>query len=193
MRIVETFTYSNSVLAFMADEIDELILSTLSKDSRQDSAEVWDFLRGFGHNISREEIESRISKLTEEGVITGYSITINPKKIPQRIIRTALLTFKVSQSLKKRTESLEKYLKDAPFVVFSGSTKGGLDWITIRAFPSVDIADEETDIFRNLFGDIIQTYQVYDFVPTKEVSLHALSYTRKEHREFLKEWMPPFL
>jgi Lrp/AsnC family leucine-responsive transcriptional regulator len=193
MRIVETFTYSNSVLAFMADEIDELILSTLSKDSRQDSAEVWDFLRGFGHNISREEIESRISKLTEEGVITGYSITINPKKIPQRIIRTALLTFKVSQSLKKRTESLEKYLKDAPFVVFSGSTKGGLDWITIRAFPSVDIADEETDIFRNLFGDIIQTYQVYDFVPTKEVSLHALSYTRKEHKEFLKEWMPPFL
>ena len=193
MRIVETFTYSNSVLAFMADEIDELILSTLSKDSRQDSAEIWDFLRGFGHNISREEIESRISKLTEEGVITGYSITINPKKIPQRIIRTALLTFKVSQSLKKRTESLEKYLKDAPFVVFSGSTKGGLDWITIRAFPSVDIADEETDIFRNLFGDIIQTYQVYDFVPTKEVSLHALSYTRKEHKEFLKEWMPPFL
>ena len=28
----------------MADEIDELILSTLSKDSRQDSAEIWDFL-----------------------------------------------------------------------------------------------------------------------------------------------------
>jgi Lrp/AsnC family leucine-responsive transcriptional regulator len=126
-------------------------------------------------------------------VITGYSITIDPKKLQQRIIRTTLLTFKVSQSLQKRTESLEKYLKDAPFVVFSGSTKGGLDWITIRAFPSVDIADEETHIFRNLFGDIIQTYQVYDFAPTKEVSLHALSYTKKEHKEFLKEWMPPFL
>ena len=159
----------------MTDEIDELIISALSKDSRQDSAELWDFLRGFGHNITQEEIESRISKLTEEGVITGYSITINPKKLPQRIIRTTLITFKVSQSLKNRTESLKKYLTDAPFVVFSGSTKGGLDWITIRAFPSVEIADEETDIFRNLFGDIIQTYQVYDFAPTKEVSLHALS------------------
>ena len=177
----------------MTDEIDELIISALSKDSRQDSAEVWDFLRGFGHNISQEEIESRITNLIDEGVITGYSITINPKKLPQRIIRTTLITFKVSQSLKKRTESLEKYLGDAPFVVFSGSTKGGLDWITIRAFPSVEIADEETDIFRNLFGDIIQTYQVYDFAPTKEVSLHALSYTEKEHKEFLKEWMPPFL
>ena len=130
----------------MLDEIDELILSTLSKDSRQDSAEIWDFLRGFGHNITQEEIESRITKLDEDGVITGYSITINPKKIQQRIIRTTLITFKVSQSLKNRTESLKKYLGDAPFVVFSGSTKGGLDWITIRAFPSVEIADEETAV-----------------------------------------------
>ena len=177
----------------MADEIDELILSTLSKDSRQDSAEIWDFLRGFGHNITQEEIDSRITKLNQDGVITGYSITIDPKKLQQRIIRTTLITFKVSQSLKNRTESLKKYLGDAPFVVFSGSTKGGLDWITIRAFPSVEIADEETDIFRNLFGDIIQTYQVYDFAPTKEGSLHAFSYTEIEHKDFLKEWMPPFL
>ena len=177
----------------MTHEIDELIISALSKDSRQDSAEIWDFLRGFGHDVAPEEIESRISKLSQEGVITGYSITIDPKKLPKRIIRTTLITFKVSQSLRKRTESLKKYLKDAPFVIFSGSTKGGLDWITIRSFPSVEIADEVTDIFRNLLGDIIQTYQVYDFAPTKEVSLHALSYTEKEHKEFLKEWMPPFL
>ena len=47
----------------MLDEIDELIISALSKDSRQDSAELWDFLRGFGHEITQEEIESRISKL----------------------------------------------------------------------------------------------------------------------------------
>ena len=107
----------------MADEIDELILSTLSKDSRQDSAEIWDFLRGFGHNITQEEIDSRITKLNQDGVITGYSITIDPKKLQQRIIRTTLITFKVSQSLKNRTESLKKYLGDAPFVVFSGSTK----------------------------------------------------------------------
>ena len=45
----------------MTDEIDELIISPLSKDSRQGAAEIWDFLRGFGHNISQEEIESRIT------------------------------------------------------------------------------------------------------------------------------------
>ena len=43
----------------MTDEIDELIISTLSKDSRQGAAEIWDFLRGFGHDITQEEIESR--------------------------------------------------------------------------------------------------------------------------------------
>ena len=79
----------------MADEIDELILSTLSKDSRQDSAEIWDFLRGFGHNITQEEIDSRITKLNQDGVITGYSINIDPKKLQQRIIRTTLITFNV--------------------------------------------------------------------------------------------------
>ena len=50
----------------MTDEIDELIISALSKDSRQDSAEIWDFLRGFGHDVAPEEIESRISKLSQE-------------------------------------------------------------------------------------------------------------------------------
>ena len=67
----------------MLDEIDELILSTLSKDSRQDSAEIWDFLRGFGHNITQEEIESRITKLDEDGVITGYSFNLDPIKLQQ--------------------------------------------------------------------------------------------------------------
>ena len=59
----------------MLDEIDELIISALSKDSRQDSAELWDFLRGFGHEITQEEIESRISKLDQDGVRT--EITCN--------------------------------------------------------------------------------------------------------------------
>lgn len=174
------------------DEVDELIISTLTTDARQGTSEIWDFLRGFGHNITHDEIESRIARLVQDQIITSYTITVDPKKIPCRVIRTTLMTFKISQSLPKRIESLKHYLKDAPFVVFSGSTKGGLDWITIRAFPSEELADHETDIYRNLFGDIIQTYQVYDFVPTKEISLHAFCYTKKEHEKFLKEWMPPF-
>ena len=87
------------------------------------------------------------------------------------------MTFRTSHALPKRVAGLRKYLNEAPFVVLSGKTRGGYDWITIKAFLSSEMADEENDIFRNLFGDIIQTYEVYDFVPQTTASLNALTYT----------------
>jgi DNA-binding Lrp family transcriptional regulator len=177
----------------MHDNIDELILSTLSKDSKQDIKEIWDFLMGFGHNLTEEEIESRITRLEEEGVITGYTVSVDTRKIRRRVIRVVLVTFRTSQHLPKRLEGLKKYLADAPFVLFSGRTRGGYDWICVQAFPSEEMADEESDIYRNLFGDIIQSYEVYDFIPMKAPSFHSLAYTNKEYKKFLDEWIPPFL
>ncbi|AFU57547.1 putative GAF sensor protein [Candidatus Nitrososphaera gargensis Ga9.2] len=177
----------------MQDKIDELILSALSKNSKQDVREIWDFLRDFGFNLSEDEIESRIARLEEEGVITGYTISVNTRKIPKRVIRVVLVTFRTSQHLPKRIEGLKKYLADAPFVLFSGRTRGGYDWICVQSFPSEEMADEESDIYRNLFGDIIQSYEVYDFIPLKDPSFHSLAYTDKEYKKFLDEWIPPFL
>ena len=177
----------------MIDRVDELIISTLSQNSKQESFEIWDFLKGFNYNLTEEEIESRISKLEEEGVIKGYTITIDVKKIPHRVIRVDLVTFRTSQALPKRQEGLKKYLKEAPFVLFSGRTRGGYDWITVKSFLSNEMADEENDIYRNLFGDIMQTYEVYDFVPQTEASMYALTYTENEYKRFLKEWAPPFI
>ena len=177
----------------MIDKIDELIISTLSQNSKQSTFEIWDFLKGFNYNLTEEEIESRISILEEEKIIKGYTITVDAKKLPHRVIRVDLVTFRTSQALPKRLAGLKKYLNDAPFVLFSGRTRGGYDWITVKSFLSNDMADEENDIYRNLFGDIIQTYEVYDFVPQTEASLYALTYTEKEYKTFLKEWVPPFL
>jgi DNA-binding Lrp family transcriptional regulator len=177
----------------MQDKIDELILSALSNNSKQDTLEIWDFLRGFGFDLSEDEIESRIARLEDEGVITGYTISVNTKKISRRVIRVVLVTFRTSQHLPKRIEGLKKYLADAPFVLFSGRTRGGYDWICVQSFPSEEMADEESDIYRNLFGDIIQSYEVYDFVPLKDPSFHSLAYTEKEYKKFLDEWIPPFL
>jgi DNA-binding Lrp family transcriptional regulator len=177
----------------MVDKIDEAILSSLSQNSRQTTFEIWDFLKGFGYNLSEEEISSRVSKLEEDGIIRGYTVVPDTKKIPGRVIRVDLVTFRTSQALPKRLEGLKKYLNDAPFVLFSGKTRGGYDWITVKSFLTSEMADEENDIYRNLFGDIIQTYEVYDFVPQTEASLYALTYTEKEYKRFLKEWVPPFL
>lgn len=55
------------------------------------------------------------------------------------------------------------------------------------------MADRENDVYRNLFGDIIQTYEIYDFSPLKEPSIHALTYTNKEYKRFLDEWIPSFI
>jgi len=177
----------------MVDAVDELILSALTQNSRQDTIEIWELLRDQGYSLTEEEIESKISKLHDEGVIKKYTISVNTKKLRRRVMRVALVRFKVSQHLASRLEGLKKYLSDAPFVMFSGRTRGGFDWITCQAFLSEEMADEESDIFRNLFGDIIQTYEVYDFVPAREVSFHALTHTNTEYKRFLNEWIPPFL
>ena len=59
-------------------------------------------------------------------------------------------------------------------MVYSGKTLGGYDWITVKSFLSKDMAYEENDVYRNLFGDILQTYEVYDFVPqTRRVHVCA--------------------
>jgi DNA-binding Lrp family transcriptional regulator len=187
-----TYTFSSDIIE-VPDNVDELILSTLSKNSRQDSKEIRDYLRGYDYNLTEEEIESRIARLEAEGVITGYTISVDTSKSKRRVIRVVLVTFRTSQHLPRRLEGLKKYLADAPFVLYSGRTRGGYDWITVQAFPSEEIADEESDIYRNLFGDIIQLYEVYDFTPTKDPSLQALAYTSKDYKKFIDEWISPFL
>jgi DNA-binding Lrp family transcriptional regulator len=57
----------------LIDRVDELIISALSQNSKQEVFEIWDFLKGFNYNLTEEEIESRISKLEEEGIIKGYT------------------------------------------------------------------------------------------------------------------------
>jgi DNA-binding Lrp family transcriptional regulator len=176
----------------MVDAVDELILSALSRNSKQDTVEICDILRDYGYYLTEEEIESKITKLQDEGVIKQYTISVDIKKLRHRI-RIALVRFRVSQHLASRLEGLKKYLSDAPFVMFSGRTRGGYDWITCQAFLSEEMADEESDIFRNLFGDIIQTYEVYDFIPAREASFQAFTHTNKEYRKFLDEWVLLFL
>jgi DNA-binding Lrp family transcriptional regulator len=177
----------------MLDNVDELIISALSKNSKQDNKEIWDLLRGHGHSLTEEEIEARIARMEEDGVITGYTISVDSTKIRRRVIRVVLVTFRTSQHLPKRLEGLKKYLADAPFVLFSGRTRGGYDWVCLQSFPSEEIADEESDIYRNLFGDIIQSYEAYDFISIKDPSFQFLTYTNKDYKKFLEEWISPYL
>lgn len=173
------------------DSIDRLILSALFKNSKQSAAEISYHLKSQGYRLTEAKIESRIKKMEQEGVITGYTISVDPKRIGGRVIRVVLGTFKNSQHLPRRIEGLKQYLAGAPFVLFAGKTRGGYDWISVQAFPSEEMADEEGDVFKNVFGDIIQVYEEYDCVPLKDPSFYALAFTEEAYRKFLGEWNPP--
>ncbi len=172
----------------MLDAIDELILSALSKNSKQDLNEMRDYLNDYGYNLNIGEIDTRIKTMENEKVITGYTISIDTSKVKQRLMRVVLVTFRSSQHLTTRIKVLKKFSDDAPFVLFSGRTRGGYDWITILLSSSIEDADEESDIYRNLFGDIIQNFEIYDFYPTNGSNFNAFTYTSKEYTKFLGEW-----
>ena len=74
------------------------------------------------------------------------------------------------------------------FVLFSGRTRRGYDRITVKSFLSNEMADNENDICQNLFADIIQTYEVYDFVPQIEASIYTQTYTEEKYKKNSKNW-----
>lgn len=174
----------------MADRADGLITSALARDPGQGAAEIRDFLLGFGCDISAAEVESRISGLKVAGTVIG-SAAVDPAMLPRRVVRIDLVTFRTSQALPKRLDGFMGYLRDAPFVIFAGRTRGGHDWITAKSFPSAEMADGENDAYRNVFGDIIQACEVYDLVPQAGSPLRALACTGEEHARFLRGWAPP--
>jgi Lrp/AsnC family leucine-responsive transcriptional regulator len=173
----------------MLDAIDEIILSALSKNAKQDLSEIRDYLKGYGHNLNPDEIDTRIKTLENEKVISAYTICIDTNKVKLKIMRIILVTFRSSQHLTTRIRVLKKFSDDAPFVLFSGRIRGGYDWIAILLASSTENADEESDMYRNLFGDIIQNFEVYDFCPTKGPNSTAFTYTSKEYTKFLGEWL----
>ncbi|HZH39239.1 MAG TPA: hypothetical protein VEX17_04175, partial [Bacillales bacterium] len=142
-----------------------------------------------GHNLSLGEIDTRIKALEDEKVISGYTISIDTNRVKHKVMRIVLVTFRSSQHLTSRMKVLKKFSDDAPFVLFSGRTRGGYDWITILLSTPTENADEESDVYRNLFGDIIQNFETYDFYPTNGSNPNAFTYTSKEYTKFLGEWL----
>ncbi len=60
----------------MLDAIDEIILSALCKNSKQDLNETREYLKGYGYNLNPDEIDTRIKTLEDEKVISAYTISI---------------------------------------------------------------------------------------------------------------------
>ncbi|MDQ4066637.1 MAG: histidine kinase [Thermoproteota archaeon] len=167
------------------EEINEIILSCLIENARMSSQEIHKRLKS--HRIDRtpRAILERINKLEKEGRIAGYTLKTQPQNFEGFVIRMILISFKTSPAFNERVAMFTSYLRNAPFAAFAGRTRGEYDWINIKIFPNTKIANQESDMYRTVFGDIIDKYTAFDVTVVKAPRfIQATNYSIEDFYEF---------
>lgn len=179
------------------EEINKLILSCLIENARMSSQEIHKRLKSQGINRTPRAILERINKLEKEGRIAGYTLKNHPKNFEGFVIRMILISFKTSPVFNERVTMFTSYLQNAPFAAFAGRTRGEYDWINIKIFPNTKIANQESDTYRTVFGDIIDKYTAFDVTVVKAPRfIQATNYSTEDFYKFCKDWTTrrdPFL
>ncbi len=89
----------------MIDEIDRKILTILQANSRSSNAEL---AQNVGLTIS--SVHERVKKLENKGIITGYSITVNPELLGKPLL--AFIRLSVEYDPEKDSETPKKRVTD---------------------------------------------------------------------------------
>jgi DNA-binding Lrp family transcriptional regulator len=144
------------------DEIDKVILSSLSKNARIPAADIANHLKNIGYKITERAIRYRLRRLEENNIVLGYSAIFNPSLTSEKINRTVMLKFRFSKDSNILIDRLIKYVEEAAFCVYSARLTGDLDWIGHFIFDSIEQYDLESDNFLHRFAELIQDYRSYD-------------------------------
>lgn len=173
-----------------ADDISEIIISCLIRNSRISSQQICDELKSKGIKRSPRAILERIRNLEEEGKIGGYTLKPTAKNFEMVVIRLILIGFKTSPIFNERVAMFTSYLQTAPFVAFAARTRGDYDWINIKIFPNTKIANQESDTYRTMFGDIIDKYTAFDLTVVRPPAfIQAGNYSISDFYNFLQRWI----
>jgi Lrp/AsnC family leucine-responsive transcriptional regulator len=171
------------------EEINEIILSCLIENARISSQEIHKELKSRGINRTPRAILERINKLEKEARIPGYTLKTQPKNFEGFVIRMILISFKTSPIFNERVAMFTSYLQNAPFAAFAGRTRGEYDWINIKIFPNTKIANQESDTYRTVFGDIIDKYTAFDVTVVKAPRfIQATNYPIEDFYKFCEKW-----
>lgn len=170
----------------MLDRIDWAIAKILRQNARSSTKKIAAALLAAGIRMSERGVALRIEKLQNNGVITGFTISADPKKLGLPVARIALIKFRMAKHFLGRIEEFKKYLIRAPHCVFACRTRGEIDWINVMSFPSEESADFESDWFRENFSDIIADYKAYNIDSIRKES--TAFYTDIELKGFLLDW-----
>lgn len=173
-----------------SEKLDQIILACLAKNARMSAQKISLELKNKGINRTSRSVLTRIHKLEKENKINGYTLRLDAKNFEGKIIRFVLISFKTSKTFNEHITTFTSYLQNAPFTAFAARTRGQYDWINIKVFPNSKIANQESDTYRTLFGNIIDQYVAYDLSPIKTPDfVRAVNYSNEEFHKFLVKWL----
>jgi DNA-binding Lrp family transcriptional regulator len=112
--------------------------------------------------MSERGVGKRIARLEKLGIIHGYTTMVDLNQVNMPILRLITVKFTSPKDFVTRLEEMKQYLTNAPYCDFSARTNGNIDWIELKFFNNHEQAQQEEDLYRAWFGDIMEDYRSYD-------------------------------
>jgi DNA-binding Lrp family transcriptional regulator len=144
------------------DEADLVILKELSANSNILAKEIARQLKERKVYLTERAVRSRIRRLVEHGVIKRFTINVDDEAAGRKVVRLVLVRFRNTGNFINRLGEYMTYVNNSPYCIFASRIRGDLDWMHYKCFPTKALADQEDNIFRSNFGDIMADYRSYD-------------------------------
>ena len=160
------------------DTIDRQILNLLIANARDSTRTIVKKLKGLGTEMSERGVGKRIERLEKLGIIHGYTTMVDLNLVNMPILRLITVKFTSPKDFVSRLEQMKKYLSDAPYCDFSARTNGNIDWIELKFFNNHEQAQQEEDLYRTWFGDIMEDYRSFD------LDIHKMGWQLFDENDF---------
>ena len=124
------------------DKIDRQILALLQENARMSNLELAESV-----NLSPTPCARRVKQLEDSGVITGYSVTTDPRKLGYQL--SVYIAISMDKHTAERFSNFEKKLRDFPEVVSCSIVTGRSEDYLIKALVK-DMAHYEEFLLHRL-------------------------------------------
>lgn len=160
------------------DAIDRQILNLLIANARDSTRTIVKKLKGMGTEMSERGVGKRIARLEKLEIIHGYTTMVDLKQVNMPILRLITVKFSSPKDFVTRLDDMKQYLSNAPYCDFSARTNGSIDWIELKFFNNHEQAQQEEDLYRAWFGDIMEDYRSYD------LDIHKMGWQLFDEEDF---------
>ncbi len=160
------------------DAIDRKILNLLIANARDSTRTIVKKLAGMGTEMSERGVGKRIARLEKLEIIHGYTTMVDLNQVNMPILRLITVKFSSPKDFVTRLDEMKQYLSNAPYCDFSARTNGSIDWIELKFFNNHEQAQQEEDLYRAWFGDIMEDYRSYD------LDIHKMGWQLFDEEDF---------